>query len=373
MKLAGHERAAPPRARRASSTPRRTASPRSRRGAIQAGRRRRDPLRGPGRRAGDARDAARHRARIVGEGLGDAVALVTDGRFSGATHGLMVGHVAPEAVRGGPIAALRDGDTIVIDVEARELRVELSDDEIAARLADWTPPAAALHAGRARQVRGARLLGLRGGGHPTWRSEDRPPPRRRDRPRGRGRGRARARGSSRPTSSWRSTSSAVPPSTRPATRSRRRRWPRPGRPTPSSWARSARPSSTAPTVRPEQGLIRLRRRARRLREPAAGAGRRHRPARRPRAGRRASTTARGASATTAPSSTRWSTGPTRSSASPGAASSSPGRGAGTSPRWTRRTSSTPRGSGGRSSSACTPSTPTSSSSTCSSTTAASSS
>jgi dihydroxy-acid dehydratase len=79
-------------------------------------------------------------AALVGEGLGDEVALVTDGRFSGATHGLMVGHVAPEAVRGGPIAALRDGDTVVVDVEARELRVELSDDELAARLADWSPP-----------------------------------------------------------------------------------------------------------------------------------------------------------------------------------------------------------------------------------------
>jgi dihydroxy-acid dehydratase len=77
---------------------------------------------------------------IIGEGLGDSVALVTDGRFSGATHGFMVGHVAPEAFRGGPIAALREGDTVVVDVEARELRVELSDDELAARLADWTPP-----------------------------------------------------------------------------------------------------------------------------------------------------------------------------------------------------------------------------------------
>jgi dihydroxy-acid dehydratase len=79
-------------------------------------------------------------AAIVGEGLGDEIALVTDGRFSGATHGLMVGHVSPEAVRGGPLAALRDGDTVAIDVESRELRVELSDDELAARLADWAPP-----------------------------------------------------------------------------------------------------------------------------------------------------------------------------------------------------------------------------------------
>ena len=77
---------------------------------------------------------------LVGEGLGDAVALVTDGRFSGATHGLMVGHVSPEAARGGPLAALQDGDVVVVDVEARELRVELSDDEISARLADWAPP-----------------------------------------------------------------------------------------------------------------------------------------------------------------------------------------------------------------------------------------
>jgi dihydroxy-acid dehydratase len=77
---------------------------------------------------------------IMGAGLGDSVALVTDGRFSGATHGFMVGHVAPEASRGGPLAALRDGDVVVIDVESRELRVELSDDELAARLADWSPP-----------------------------------------------------------------------------------------------------------------------------------------------------------------------------------------------------------------------------------------
>jgi dihydroxy-acid dehydratase len=77
---------------------------------------------------------------IVGEGLSDEVALVTDGRFSGATHGFMVGHVAPEAFRGGPIAALEEGDTVVLDVESRELRVELSDDEIAARLRDWQAP-----------------------------------------------------------------------------------------------------------------------------------------------------------------------------------------------------------------------------------------
>ena len=79
-------------------------------------------------------------AAIVGEGLSDEVALVTDGRFSGATHGFMVGHVAPEASKGGPLAALREGDMVVIDVDAKELRVELSDDEIEARLADTVFP-----------------------------------------------------------------------------------------------------------------------------------------------------------------------------------------------------------------------------------------
>ena len=94
------------------------------------------PAGGPG-----MREMLHVTAAIVGEGLGDEIALVTDGRFSGATHGLMVGHVSPEAVRGGPIAALQDGDTVVIDVKARELRVELTEDELAARLSDWTPPA----------------------------------------------------------------------------------------------------------------------------------------------------------------------------------------------------------------------------------------
>ena len=77
---------------------------------------------------------------IVGAGLGETVALLTDGRFSGATRGLMIGHVSPEAARGGPISALQEGDTIVIDIEKRRLDVELSDAEIAARLAHWTEP-----------------------------------------------------------------------------------------------------------------------------------------------------------------------------------------------------------------------------------------
>jgi dihydroxy-acid dehydratase len=79
-------------------------------------------------------------AAIVGEGLSESVALITDGRFSGATHGFMVGHIAPEASKGGPVAALREGDTVVIDVERHELNVELTAEEIAARLAEWREP-----------------------------------------------------------------------------------------------------------------------------------------------------------------------------------------------------------------------------------------
>ncbi|PTL76282.1 dihydroxy-acid dehydratase [Vitiosangium sp. GDMCC 1.1324] len=79
-------------------------------------------------------------AALVGQGLGDSVALLTDGRFSGATRGLMIGHVAPEAAVGGPIAAVRTGDIITIDVEARQLSVELSADQIAERLRGFQPP-----------------------------------------------------------------------------------------------------------------------------------------------------------------------------------------------------------------------------------------
>ena len=80
-------------------------------------------------------------AALVGEGLGDTVALLTDGRFSGGTHGLMIGHVAPEAALGGPIAVVREGDSIVVDVDRKALDLEVPAGEIAARLADWTPPA----------------------------------------------------------------------------------------------------------------------------------------------------------------------------------------------------------------------------------------
>jgi dihydroxy-acid dehydratase len=93
------------------------------------------PAGGPG-----MREMLQVTAALVGEGLGEEVALLTDGRFSGATRGLMAGHVAPEAPRGGPIAAVRDGDIIEFDVPARELRVELSDDEIRERVAAYQSP-----------------------------------------------------------------------------------------------------------------------------------------------------------------------------------------------------------------------------------------
>jgi dihydroxy-acid dehydratase len=94
------------------------------------------PAGGPG-----MREMLHVTAAIVGEGLGEDVALITDGRFSGATHGFMVGHVAPEAARGGPLAALKEGDIVTIDVAARELRVNLSDDELAERMRHVQRPA----------------------------------------------------------------------------------------------------------------------------------------------------------------------------------------------------------------------------------------
>ena len=78
-------------------------------------------------------------AAIVGEGLSEHVALLTDGRFSGATYGFMAGHVTPEAQHGGPIAAIREGDMIVFDVDTRELNMEVSAEEIAERMRDWKP------------------------------------------------------------------------------------------------------------------------------------------------------------------------------------------------------------------------------------------
>jgi dihydroxy-acid dehydratase len=93
------------------------------------------PAGGPGMREMLAVTAA-----INGAGLGEQVVLLTDGRFSGATHGFMAGHLAPEAVRGGPIAAVQDGDTVTVDVDAKRIDVDLGDEEIAQRLAAYTPP-----------------------------------------------------------------------------------------------------------------------------------------------------------------------------------------------------------------------------------------
>ncbi|WP_028928038.1 dihydroxy-acid dehydratase [Pseudonocardia acaciae] len=94
-------------------------------------------------------------AALVGRGLGPHVALVTDGRFSGATRGLMVGHVAPEAASGGAIALVRDGDTIDIDVDARSIRIEVTDAELAARRRDWTAPAPSPERGVLAKYRGS--------------------------------------------------------------------------------------------------------------------------------------------------------------------------------------------------------------------------
>ncbi len=93
------------------------------------------PVGGPG-----MREMLQVTAAIVGEGLGESVAMVTDGRFSGATRGLMIGHVAPEAASGGPIAAVREGDQITVDIDGRRLDVALSDEEIARRVAEYEPP-----------------------------------------------------------------------------------------------------------------------------------------------------------------------------------------------------------------------------------------
>jgi dihydroxy-acid dehydratase len=94
------------------------------------------PAGGPG-----MREMLHVTAALVGEGLGDEVALITDGRFSGATHGLMVGHVAPEAFRGGPIAHIREGDAIVLDVENRRLDLDVTEEELARRAGEWSQPA----------------------------------------------------------------------------------------------------------------------------------------------------------------------------------------------------------------------------------------
>ncbi len=100
------------------------------------------PIGGPG-----MQEMLQVTAALVGEGLGDSVALLTDGRFSGGTHGLMIGHVAPEAALGGPIAVVEEGDTIVIDVDRSALDLDVPADEVARRFASWTPPAARYRTG----------------------------------------------------------------------------------------------------------------------------------------------------------------------------------------------------------------------------------
>ena len=139
VKLAGHEQPPPRAAPRGSSTARR---PRC--AAVTAGRSWPATSSSSATRARPAAPACARcspsPARINGAGLGEDVALLTDGRFSGATHGFMIGHVAPEAARGGPIAAVHDGDVITIDVDARRIDVALDDDEIARRVAAYEAP-----------------------------------------------------------------------------------------------------------------------------------------------------------------------------------------------------------------------------------------
>jgi dihydroxy-acid dehydratase len=86
-------------------------------------------------------------AAIVGAGLSDKVALLTDGRFSGATHGFMAAHVSPEAARGGPIAVVRNGEEVVFDVPGRRLTINIPESELARRLSAWTPPRPRYHTG----------------------------------------------------------------------------------------------------------------------------------------------------------------------------------------------------------------------------------
>ncbi|MGH2985744.1 MAG: dihydroxy-acid dehydratase, partial [Solirubrobacterales bacterium] len=119
------------------------------------------PAGGPG-----MREMLQVTAALVGEGLGEEVALLTDGRFSGGTRGLMVGHVAPEAVKGGPIAAVREGDEVTIDVDARRLELGLGDEEIERRIAEYEPPEPAYRTGvlakYARTVSSASVGALTG-------------------------------------------------------------------------------------------------------------------------------------------------------------------------------------------------------------------
>ncbi len=119
------------------------------------------PKGGPGMREMLAVTAA-----LVGQGLGEEVALVTDGRFSGATHGLMVGHVAPEAAVGGPIAVVRDGDIINVDASNRRLGSEVPAEEVQRRLGGWKPLPPRHNTGALAKY--ARLVGSAAQGAITW-------------------------------------------------------------------------------------------------------------------------------------------------------------------------------------------------------------
>ena len=111
-------------------------------------------------------------AAIVGEGLGGSVALLTDGRFSGATRGLMIGHVSPEAALGGPIAAVHEGDTIHIDVNQRVLEVEVSDAALRQRMAQWKAPQPKISNRRVCEVCGAGVVGIGRRDHPAQVASD---------------------------------------------------------------------------------------------------------------------------------------------------------------------------------------------------------
>ena len=116
------------------------------------------PVGGPG-----MREMLQITAALFGQGLGSKVGLITDGRFSGGTRGLMIGHTSPEAAVGGPIALLEEGDMITIDVSQRLIQVDLSDAELAARRAEWQAPTPQLPQGRDGEIRAAGVTGQRWG------------------------------------------------------------------------------------------------------------------------------------------------------------------------------------------------------------------
>ena len=147
VKIAGMTHAWSSAGRPGSSTARRTPSQAVQRARLQGRRRHRDPLRGSAKAGPGMREMLATTAALYGQGVGDKVALITDGRFSGGTRGFCVGHVGPEAAVGGPIGLLEEGDTISIDAAAGTLEVELSDAELAARAARWQPRASEFQSG----------------------------------------------------------------------------------------------------------------------------------------------------------------------------------------------------------------------------------